>query len=274
MPEATSPHLDGTIGNATIGVAFSTFLFGIETLQTFNYYRDFPKDSKKLKVLVSMIWIIELTQTMLTWHAPQHLASPPFSLILVVLFSAMINFLVQTFFALRVQALSKAWAIPVLVCVLNLLRFMANVGIFAQLVKRPEFSLLETSLHWLFTTGCAIGPVVDILTATSLCIFLWRYKSSNFEQISGALQLIFTVFANSMLSSLNGRQHLRRSKPQGNLDGGSHFLAFDSATPSNNVDTLYVLDDEVPWLKQQKAEAGPNVRRTSMYGNIPMIAEK
>ncbi|KAJ7446337.1 hypothetical protein FB451DRAFT_1291897 [Mycena latifolia] len=215
-----APSLDGTIGNAAIGLALATFLYGIETLQTFNYYRDYKNDTRSLKILVAVIWCLELTQTMLTWHAiysmtvtfygqPQHLADPPFSLILVVLFSAMVNFVVQTFFAFRVRVLSNRWPIPILVCVLNLVRFMGNVAIFAELCKRPEFSLLQTDLHWIFTAASAIGPFVDVITATSLCYFLWHYKKSNFEQTSTMIDniVIWTV-ETTLITSLSGALQL------------------------------------------------------------------
>lgn len=50
-----SDDLDGSIGAIEIGAALGAFLFGIETLQTFNYYRNFPKDSNLLKGTVSLL---------------------------------------------------------------------------------------------------------------------------------------------------------------------------------------------------------------------------
>jgi hypothetical protein len=46
------PPLDGTLGVIQVGLVLATWLFGIETLQTFNYYREFPKDPIGLKGLV------------------------------------------------------------------------------------------------------------------------------------------------------------------------------------------------------------------------------
>lgn len=52
MVSPHSPALDGTLGALEVGTVAGTFLFGILTLQTFNYYRRFPKDSKTLKTTV------------------------------------------------------------------------------------------------------------------------------------------------------------------------------------------------------------------------------
>jgi hypothetical protein len=45
--------LNGNLGALEIGIVLGVFLFGIETLQTFNYYKRFPKDSNLLKATVS-----------------------------------------------------------------------------------------------------------------------------------------------------------------------------------------------------------------------------
>jgi hypothetical protein len=47
-----SPSL-GAIENGTL---LGVFLFGIETLQTFHYYRNFSQDSKLLKAVVRRGW--------------------------------------------------------------------------------------------------------------------------------------------------------------------------------------------------------------------------
>lgn len=44
--------LDGTLGSIEIGGVVSTFLFGIVTLQVWNYYRRYPADGRTLKLLV------------------------------------------------------------------------------------------------------------------------------------------------------------------------------------------------------------------------------
>ena len=46
------PAFDGTLGATLVGAVMATFLFGIASLQAFNYYRSFPEDTKRLKILV------------------------------------------------------------------------------------------------------------------------------------------------------------------------------------------------------------------------------
>jgi len=51
---AVLPSLGPTLGALVLGVLFSSVLYGISLLQTFNYFHaDFAQDRKTTKVLVS-----------------------------------------------------------------------------------------------------------------------------------------------------------------------------------------------------------------------------
>ncbi|KAJ7479198.1 hypothetical protein FB451DRAFT_1395788 [Mycena latifolia] len=60
---STSQLLAGTIGRIEIAQVLIALLFGIETLQIFNYFGQFPKDPRRLKILVAGIWLVELAHT-------------------------------------------------------------------------------------------------------------------------------------------------------------------------------------------------------------------
>ncbi|KAJ7445201.1 hypothetical protein B0H11DRAFT_2249623 [Mycena galericulata] len=49
--------LNGNLGALEIGSVLGASLFGVETLQTFNYYKNFPQDSNLLKSTVSLVWL-------------------------------------------------------------------------------------------------------------------------------------------------------------------------------------------------------------------------
>ncbi|KAJ7655345.1 hypothetical protein B0H17DRAFT_956584 [Mycena rosella] len=207
MVASDSHAFDGTLGRVQIGLLVAIFLFGIETLQTFNYYRDFPRDSRVLKTVVcphhrvltgapltrSIIQIYSMTVTL--YGQPQSIPYPPISLVVTIPLQATMNFVMQTFFAVRVRVLSKRWAITILCCILNFLRLAFNLGLFVELWKRPDFSFLMTNLRWIMVTVSSIGPIVDVLVAISLCYWLWRYKKSDFIQTSRMVDtlIIWTV---------------------------------------------------------------------------------
>ncbi|KAJ6581955.1 hypothetical protein B0H19DRAFT_1117113 [Mycena capillaripes] len=214
------PDLDGTLGDIQIALVMATWLFGIMTLQTFNYYREFPKDPNILKGLVGGIWLLELGHTIVTWHAmysitvtfygkPSHIFAPPLSLVFPIFFHALIAIAVQTFFVYRVRVLSGKWLIPVLCCALNLVRLGCNMLLFAELSKDPQFTLLTTKFNWEVILVSAIGPGVDIIVAASLVFYLWHRRSTDFKQTNKMVDtiIIWTV-ETTLLTTISGIMQL------------------------------------------------------------------
>lgn len=59
MSAAPTPapfNLELTLGALLVGTYISTTLFGFTTLQTYNYYTNYPDDRRFLKLLVAGIW--------------------------------------------------------------------------------------------------------------------------------------------------------------------------------------------------------------------------
>ncbi|KAJ7923634.1 hypothetical protein B0H13DRAFT_2316345 [Mycena leptocephala] len=92
--QSAIPALDSTLGAIQVGGVVSTYLFGIETLQAYYYFRKFRADSVWLKVMVAVVWLLEL-QFGMRFIAPplRFMAShsickdPPLSLEMTIFFS-------------------------------------------------------------------------------------------------------------------------------------------------------------------------------------------
>ncbi|KAJ7110922.1 hypothetical protein C8R44DRAFT_856744 [Mycena epipterygia] len=208
--------LDGTLGSLEIGTVLATFLYGIQTLQTFNYYREYPEDGVMLKTFVAIVGFLELGHTICSCHAmylttvtfygqPQHIMDPPLSLIFTTFFHSGIIIVVQTFFAFRVATLSRRWSMTILCCLLNLLRLACILVIFAKLCIHPDFSILVTELHRLMITSFSIGPIVDFIIATALVYDLWRARDSHWTETTHIVDtiIVWTV-ETTMITSISG----------------------------------------------------------------------
>ncbi|KAJ7458725.1 hypothetical protein B0H11DRAFT_2060765 [Mycena galericulata] len=218
------PPLDGTLGATEIGAILGTFLFGIETLQTFNYYRQYPNDNKLLKAAVAILWFLELGHTICVWHGlytmtvtfygqPGHLANPPRSLDVSIFFTAIILPLVQTFFASRIRALSGRWTITVICSLLTCLRFAFGISLLDIFWNSSGFSVLQSAgkARWTFMTVAALGPSVDIITAATLCYLLWNMRQSGaqFRQTRVMVDtLILWTVETTAITSLAGIMQL------------------------------------------------------------------
>ncbi|KAF7356265.1 Saposin B-type domain-containing protein [Mycena venus] len=215
------PPLDGSLGVIQIGLVLGTFLFGIETLQTFNYYREFPKDPKILKGLVGGIWFFELAHTISSWHAmytitvtfygqPQHILAPPISLVYPIFFHGLIAFCAQSFFVYRVRVLSGQWLIPIGCFALNLARLGCLMLLFGELYQTPIFTLLATKFRKEVIVVSSMGPGVEIVVAASLVYYLWSRRggkggSTGFQQTNRVVDsiVIWTV-ETTLITTVSG----------------------------------------------------------------------
>ncbi|CAK5272512.1 unnamed protein product [Mycena citricolor] len=182
------PAMDSTLGAMEVGGVVGTFLFGIETLQTFHYFRRFSQDPAYLKWTVALLWFLELGHSITTWHLlysltvtfygqPQHIQTPPISLPLTILFSAPLYFIVQFFFANRVRLLSGRWFMTIVCWSLTTIRFGCTFAMMGVVLNISSLGELEAHYQWLMALGLSLGVGVDVLVAGSMCWCLWRLRS-------------------------------------------------------------------------------------------------
>ncbi|KAJ7779714.1 hypothetical protein B0H16DRAFT_1499657 [Mycena metata] len=295
------PPLDDTVGAMQIGAACATFLFGIGTLQTYNYYKLFPKDSALIKWVVCVLWFFEFGHTISTWHAvytvtvtfygqPQEIDVPQHSLVVTILFSATIYTIVQVFFANRIRVISGKWPLTVVCWIISVLRAVCTFAMFGILMHIAHLSQVATNYKWVMITGLSLGVGVDVIIATAMCYCLWRIRDSGVSATkrivdtllvwtietglatggaSVALLALFLVrddltwiafylvlaklFSNSLLASLNGRQHFRGDKEIVNLNTArsptvpvtapTRSIAFEMSTVTHSVTDFTMAKD-------------------------------
>ncbi|KAJ7805944.1 hypothetical protein B0H13DRAFT_608594 [Mycena leptocephala] len=179
--------LNGTYGAFEIGVLVATFLYGIETLQTYNYFRRFPKDSSLLKATVAVTWCLNSVKAYLysgtiTFYgkAPlEEIAKPPRSVILEMFFSSVSCTVVQLFFGNRIRLLGGNWHIVFLCFLLTIAYLIGSLVLMAELwTSSSVATFLEPKLQWQMIVFTSLGPVVDILLALSMSFHLWRLRDS------------------------------------------------------------------------------------------------
>ncbi|KAJ7114886.1 hypothetical protein C8R44DRAFT_880946 [Mycena epipterygia] len=207
MSAPHSPALDGTLGALEIGTVVGTFLFGILTLQTFNYYRQFPADSKKLKLTVAVLWLLELahvicslqgiylmTVTFYGQPTSEIILNPPQSHIITILLSGGIDAII--FFGNRIRVLSGRSYVFFLCIALAILRVTIDIILMSSYwINKTGYADVIMKDHWEVVTACAITPGGDMVIALSLCYHLWRVRKSEFNRTRNMVDtlMIWTV---------------------------------------------------------------------------------
>ncbi|KAJ7923801.1 hypothetical protein B0H13DRAFT_2655019 [Mycena leptocephala] len=208
----SSMSLDPTLGAVELGAIFSTLLFGIITVQAFDYYRDYPNDSWTLKAMVGSIWLFELGHMILVWHATYRLTitlfgqsaaiyTPPCSLYMTLVFSGLVATIVRIFFAHRIRVFSATSFVTVVCWVLTCLDLVAALAVVAVFYRHGVVFVLAEHYRWLLSTSLVLGAVVDVLISASLCYCLWSIRLSGLTNLK-TKRIVDTVITWSIESTL------------------------------------------------------------------------
>ncbi|KAJ6539605.1 hypothetical protein B0H19DRAFT_366553 [Mycena capillaripes] len=223
--------IDETLGALLLGGVFSTFLFGIISMQAYNYARDFPKDSFILKASVLAIWLFELAHTICAWHGiyklavtfvgpdqGEHLLQPPQTIYITLIFSPLITTTVQIFFANRIRLFSGKWLVPVLCWIMAVLVMVFSVAMVVILCIHDTVLVLSLQFRWLMALTLALTTAADALIAVSMCFWLWNVRRSGFEKTRTIADILITwSIESTMIKSIPNIMQLILFLTQDNL---------------------------------------------------------
>ncbi|KAJ7114909.1 hypothetical protein C8R44DRAFT_880970 [Mycena epipterygia] len=267
MPTPYSSAFDGSLGALEIGAVVGTFFFGILTLQTFNYFRQFPEDSRTLKITIAALWLLDLAHTICTLQGiyvitvtfygqppSEFILNLPRSYALTILFSGVIGVIVQIFFTNRIRVLSGRLYVFLLCIALATLEFICDMIVFSNYwIYNAGYALVDSKEHWaqvrksefnrtrgmvdtLILWTCETTLVTSGAYIVQLILFLTR-KDLSFVAV---FLILSKLYSNAMLASLNGRARFRFTE----VTIGSQSLAFESAgTRSRREDDRRILSD-------------------------------
>ncbi|TCD65580.1 hypothetical protein EIP91_002464 [Steccherinum ochraceum] len=186
-----------TLGAILVGNIVSVFLSGIVAMQVLLYFRLYPKDLTRIKMIVLCIWLLDLVHSILVstanWtylidnYGNSNISDTIFwSVAVTIALTAVITFFVHCFFAHRILTLSRYnWFIvtPIFVLALARLGFacvttsrMILLGSFEEFTKVSAV-LFSALRQYIFTAGLALATAVDIMIAAALIWFLNKNRT-------------------------------------------------------------------------------------------------
>ncbi|CAA7268564.1 unnamed protein product [Cyclocybe aegerita] len=183
-----------TFGAIEIGSFGAAFLFGIVTLQCYIYFSQNPNDSRKLKAMVAIIWVLECVHSVLIFwevyrltityygRAKEVRQYPGFSSVLML--GGFITMIVQCFFAYRVwKFLPRPYRFIGLACgVIAITRgIMSLYGSVEAILMTSYPAYLADYQHYL-TALLALGAFIDVVNAASMSYFLVMQREKAFSK--------------------------------------------------------------------------------------------
>ncbi|KIM37563.1 hypothetical protein M413DRAFT_448372 [Hebeloma cylindrosporum] len=199
--------LDETIGALEIGSLFSAFLFGIVTLQTYNYYNTFRDDGWRTKALVAAIWLLEAGHTAgisfdvyrvsITYYGKPQLLGKFVGIGSTTCIGGAISLLVQGFFSTRLwRLLPKPYSFLGPFCIfISFVKFVATVYLTVEGTTLADVTVYHKRNDWLISSTLVASVVTDVIIAASMIYYLLRKRGKSMKRVGKIIDRLigFTI---------------------------------------------------------------------------------
>ncbi|KAI0753761.1 hypothetical protein C8Q74DRAFT_1373701 [Fomes fomentarius] len=217
-------NLNVTVGALLIGCLITAVGYGVTTLQTYMYTSRFPRDPAYLKIIVSVLFILDTAHVALSWHAIYHylvlnfgnyeaLKNSVWSFNVTIILTTIITVIVHCFFARRVYILGNGnWFLTSLIIVLSIVRMIFGCYVSAQIFILKNLETLPFTLSPYVGTGLSAGTLADFIVTGSLVYYLRRHKTGfmyvpdprPMQMLIVADKIVFWTLNNGFLTSIVG----------------------------------------------------------------------
>ncbi|KAA1477988.1 hypothetical protein DENSPDRAFT_629350 [Dentipellis sp. KUC8613] len=206
-------NVRATLGAILLGCLLSVTLSGVVAAQSFLYWKLYPNDLMRVKLMVFLVWLLDAVHACLISSAawdylilnfgnPDILDEINMSVALTVALTALVTFVCHLFFSHRVLRLSKNnWWIAGPLLVLTWCRLAAAIVTTVAMTRDRKFTVFIQRFGWSFTTGLAISSALDILIAASLVYYLQTSRTGFGSSMDHVINVIMIhTFNNGALT--------------------------------------------------------------------------
>ncbi|KAH9929259.1 uncharacterized protein B0H18DRAFT_1117603 [Fomitopsis serialis] len=210
-------HLDGSIGCFFAGILFSGILYGCTCAQVLYYIKEYPRDSKVLKLLVAFVWALDTATTIansqVLWYYtvsnhqnPVALEYAPRSFRAQYSLSAISVFVVQCHYLSTIwRMLTEKWyrlpmlSMAVLISVISLACGLADVYITTSDNFVPiAFARVKIPAYLQTIAAC----ITDVFITVSLCWILRGKRTGLAQSESRIWWLTFSMVNRGVLTAV------------------------------------------------------------------------
>ncbi|KAH9975187.1 hypothetical protein BJV74DRAFT_181642 [Russula compacta] len=216
MSNSASPavNIGSTYGASFLGLIFSSVLYGVTIVQSWNYYWHGARnrDSMIMKGFILLLLVLDTVQTafhiyVLYWYLIQNFADVNnldinmWAMEAQVSINYNIAFLIQLFYARRLYLTSHSIAVPVIIAGLTVFGFGLGIAFTIREPVLKRFSRYRP-LIWLISAGLGGGALVDILIAISMCWCLYHKRTGYPRTDSMIMTLMIYCINTGLLTSV------------------------------------------------------------------------
>ncbi|KAL6298259.1 hypothetical protein BKA93DRAFT_85348 [Sparassis latifolia] len=193
-----SNGINSTMGALLLGVLFGSVGFGITTVQTFQYIRNFPNDHWLIRATVYLLLGLDTLHVAFCWHMMYHflilnynnspaLGVAPWSFSISVVMTVFISVIVQCFYARRMFLLgNRNWILMILIVLVAISRLVLGMIVAVSFFLRPSFDAAYKDLAPQIGLALGLSTLIDCSIAGSLVYYL-RSHRTGFNTTDGFL---------------------------------------------------------------------------------------
>ncbi|KAI0706352.1 hypothetical protein C8Q76DRAFT_749278 [Earliella scabrosa] len=197
-----------TIGVAYLGVAISSMIYGVTCIQTFQYYRSekAKTDMSFLRAIVRSLTLDTVHQALIIEIAYHYLVTNyanPFALTRTVwyteiIINAVIAFVVETFFVMRIWKLSRNQFVTGACMLFTIAHLMFPIRVFHY----PVLQEAETKLKSTGSSGLGVAVVADVSISIAMVWYLRRGKTGLRRSDDMIERLVILTITTGLLTTL------------------------------------------------------------------------
>ncbi|OSD06490.1 hypothetical protein PYCCODRAFT_1474622 [Trametes coccinea BRFM310] len=196
MADPDSTFLDTTIGVIFVGFLFTGCLFGVTSAQSIWYFRHYQTDRRILKLLVTVVWILDAvhlglyTATMFIYLIQKKAAyfgqeRLPWTSNVQLLCNAFAIGLIQSFYASRIWTLSRQKILLVVMVIFIAATWAASIVLFIETILTRMVAQYVLLAPFDIALS-ALSASTDVLLCGALVVLLSRSRTGT----AGANRLI------------------------------------------------------------------------------------
>jgi len=205
------PDLRDTFGAIYIGVLFAAFFQGILTVQAYIYYESFPYDPWFLKLLVAVVWILDLVHLgvigsipwnflVVNWGNPNVFLKASIELCVHIILVAAPTLICQGFFLHRLWMFSKRnWILIGTLTLGSVTVFVLDFYLTVNTLSSPNPNAYQNDTAEIVSMF-SIGAATDLCIALTLVWYLQR-GATGFDRTSFVVTRIIQYTVATGLSS-------------------------------------------------------------------------
>ncbi|EMD31415.1 hypothetical protein CERSUDRAFT_119794 [Gelatoporia subvermispora B] len=180
-PAALGLHFDNTLGAVFLGHFAVAVLFGITSLQTWQFFRNQSQDSQDtamLKALVLLLWVLDCVHSALVTAAVYFyvvtnfgnivvISKPHWTFSIVPVLTTIMTLIIRGIFAYRLWRLSSGGTVIPILIICGSLWIMATATYFSIELQFLDSWLDVRSVSWTLYSGFGCETVTDLVITVS-----------------------------------------------------------------------------------------------------------